>query len=229
MVFDPRTAYQDIADARRYDRIRFSSLSGRVLQRFELYALQRILRCFTAGAVVLDAPCGTGRHMPLFVRSALAPIGGDISRAMLSVARERMATSQARDRFLLLDVVQTPFADGSVDAVFSIRFLPHLSPAERILVLQEFYRISRRWVVISLSISSPWHRIRRRIKTLLRDPQGISGGYPATALEIASELEQAGLHEVGRYRVFPVLSGQLLLVCEKGLPGPGLGTSLIRH
>src|SRR5262245_51819101 len=99
MAFNPRTAYQDSARARRYDQIRFGSVWGRFFQLAERRALRRIGRRFPKGAVILDAPCGTGRHLPIYVGLGLVPIGGDISGAMLGVACERMAASNARPRF----------------------------------------------------------------------------------------------------------------------------------
>jgi ubiquinone/menaquinone biosynthesis C-methylase UbiE len=220
MVFNPRTAYQDIGEARRYDHDRFGSLSGRLFQLAEGYALRRIGRRLPGGAVILDAPCGTGRLMPIFIRLGLVPIGGDISGAMLRVARERVAASHAQERFSLMDLIRIPLADESVDAVFSIRFLPHIAPAERVLMLQEFGRITRRWVVISLSFSSPLHRMRRRIRALFRrGARTVLVGYPADNRAIATQLRQAGLHEVRRLWTVPVLSGQLLLVCVKTQAG----------
>ncbi len=213
MSFDVRTEYQDSETAQDYDRKRFSSLSGRVFQWAESRALERVLRMLPRGTWILDAPCGTGRLMPLFLEHGFRVIGADISAEMIAVARRRMARWNGRVQFSRMDFLQIPLSDGCVAATFSIRFLPHLPPTERLQMLCEFCRVSRRWVVISLSLSTPWHRLRRRIKARLGCWKPVR--HPVTRGGIAEELHKAGLREVRRLWTFPVLSEQILIVCEK--------------
>jgi ubiquinone/menaquinone biosynthesis C-methylase UbiE len=213
MTFDVRTEYQDVHEAEQYDARRFRSLSGRIFQWAERRALRRALRHVPAGAHLLDAPCGTGRLMDLFLAHGRRVTGADISAEMIAVARRRTARWNGRVGFTRMDFAQMPLGPGTVDAVLCVRFLPHLAPAERVEVLREFSRVSRRWVVLTLSISTPWHRLRRAIKALLGHWKPVR--HPATPGAIAAELQAAGLREVRRLHTFPVLSEEIVLVCEK--------------
>jgi hypothetical protein len=80
-------------------------------------------------------------------------------------------------------------------------------------MLRELARVSRRWVVLTLSISTPWHRLRRAIKAWLGHWKPVR--HPATSRAIARELAAAGLREVRRFHTCPVLSEEIVLVCER--------------
>ena len=172
MNFDPRTEYQDTQTAEEYDRRRFTSFSGRLFQLCERRALERVLSSVTLGSLLVDAPCGTGRLMPLYLSKGFRVLGVDISREMIHVARRRTASWKGKANFSRLDFARIPLATDSVDAVFCIRFLPHFPPEERIEMLREFSRIARERVVISLSISNGWMRFRRKLN--LRSKTAIS-------------------------------------------------------
>jgi ubiquinone/menaquinone biosynthesis C-methylase UbiE len=212
MSVELRTEYQDAEVAENYDRARFSSLSGRIFQWAERRALQRVLRALPSQGSILDAPCGTGRLMPLFLDRGWRTMGVDISGEMIAVARRRTAGWNGLTSFCRSDFLDIPLADRSVTATFSIRFLVHIAPNERVSMLREFRRVSRRAVVISVSLSTPWHRLRRRIKAWLGHPMPVR--YPVSSAALAEELHHAGLREVARFWTFPLLSEQLLVICE---------------
>ena len=213
MSFDPRTHYQDVGAAERYDDERFRSLSGRIFQWADKRSILNVIKGLAPGAMILDAPCGTGRISRLFLENGLKVIGGDISGQMMAVARKRTGGVKGEITFCRMDLTRLPLRDGAVTGAFSIRFLPHIPPAERILMLGELRRISRQWVVISVSISNPWHRLRRKIRDSLGLPKPVR--YPVTLREIETELHQAGLSIVRKAWTFPILSEQLLLICKK--------------
>jgi ubiquinone/menaquinone biosynthesis C-methylase UbiE len=213
MSFDPRTEYQDIGTAETYDQKRFSSLSGRIFQWSERRVLERIAQTLPAGSIVMDAPCGTGRLSTLYLSNGCTTLGADISGEMIQVARRRTAGWAGQVHFGRMDFVQLPLADHSVDAVFSIRFLPHFPPEERVRMLREFSRVSRKRVVISLSISNPWMRFRRRIKEWLGHDKPVR--HPVTLDSIRAELKRAGLKEVARFWTVPFLSEQVIFLCER--------------
>jgi ubiquinone/menaquinone biosynthesis C-methylase UbiE len=213
MTFDPRTEYQDLETAEQYDGKRFNSVSGRLFQWAERRVLQHITKRLSPGALVLDAPCGTGRLLPLYLSEGFRILGVDISGEMIQVARRRTAQWNGRTNFSRMDFVQIPLIDSSVDTVFSIRFLPHFSPPERVRMLREFCRVSRDRVVISLSVSNSWMRFRRKIKEWLGHDKPVRN--PVTLESMHAELKQAGLREVERFWTVPVLSEQIIVVCEK--------------
>jgi SAM-dependent methyltransferase len=149
----------------------------------------------------------------LFLEKGLKVIGGDISGQMMAVARKRTGEIKGDIAFCRMDLTGLPLQDSAVASAFSIRFLPHIPPAERVLMLRELRRVTRKWVVISVSVSSPWHRLRRKIRDWLGLPKSVR--YPATLREIEAELQQSGLTAVRKIWTFPILSEQLLLVCQR--------------
>jgi ubiquinone/menaquinone biosynthesis C-methylase UbiE len=213
MSFDPRSHYQNTGAAERYDDVRFRSLSGRVFQWADRKSMLAVIADLNPGMIVLDAPCGTGRMSRLFLEKGLKVIGGDISGQMMAVARKRTGEIKGDIAFCRMDLTGLPLQDSAVASAFSIRFLPHIPPAERVLMLRELRRVTRKWVVISVSVSSPWHRLRRKIRDWLGLPKSVR--YPATLREIEAELQQSGLTAVRKIWTFPILSEQLLLVCQR--------------
>ncbi len=213
MSFDPRSHYQNTGAAERYDDVRFRSMSGRVFQWADRKSLLAVIADLNPGMIVLDAPCGTGRMSRLFLEKGLKVIGGDISGQMMAVARKRTGEIKGDIAFCRMDLTGLPLQDSAVASAFSIRFLPHIPPAERVLMLRELRRVTRKWVVISVSVSSPWHRLRRKIRDWLGLPKSVR--YPATLREIEAELQQSGLTAVRKIWTFPILSEQLLLVCQR--------------
>src|ERR1044071_1606257 len=196
MSFNPRTDYQDRQTAEEYDTRRFTTFSGRLFQWCERRVLQRVLSRLAPGSLLVDAPCGTGRLLPLYLINGFRVLGVDISQEMIDVARRRTMSWNGRASFSRMDFAEVPLSDGSVDTVFSIRFLPHFSPDERIQMLREFSRIARNRVVISLSISNRWMRFRRQIKDWLGHDKPVRN--PVTAAAMKRELKQASLREIER-------------------------------
>src|ERR1051325_9747929 len=202
MTFDPRTEYQDQETAEEYDKRRFSSLSGRLFQWCEKRVLRGVLRTLPPGSLLLDAPCGTGRLLPLYLSNGFRVLGVDISQEMIQVARQRTVNWKGRAAFSRMDFTNVSLPDASVDTVFSIRFLPHFPPSERVQMLREFSRIARQYVVISLSLSNYWMRARRRIKNWLGHDRPVRN--PVTILALQQELKAAGLLELKRLWIGPV-------------------------
>jgi ubiquinone/menaquinone biosynthesis C-methylase UbiE len=213
MSFDPNKHYQDPEVAERYDTERFTSLSGRVFQWAERRAIQQILASLPPQTRVLDGPCGTGRLSDLLVRRGWKTIACDVSGEMLAVARRRCRPWSDSMSFCRMDFLEIGLVDRAVTAVFTIRFLVHIAPDDRVRMLREFRRITDRWVVMSMSLSTPWHRLRRRIKRWLGHPKPVR--HPVTNHALAEELRQAGLREVRRVWTFPMLSEEVLVVCER--------------
>jgi ubiquinone/menaquinone biosynthesis C-methylase UbiE len=213
MSFDPRRDYQDFEVAEQYDAERFSSLSGKVFQWAERRAIERIVASLPDKARVLDLPCGTGRLSDLLVRRGWKTIACDVSGEMLAVARKRSVQLGHSISFFRTDCLQMGVGEGAVSAVFSIRFLVHIAPEERVKMLREFRRVTERWVVMSMSLSTPWHRFRRRLKGWLGHPKPVR--FPVTSRALGEELRLAGLREVRRVWTFPILSEQVLVVCER--------------
>ena len=213
MSFDPQTHYQNDRIARGYDRERFSSLAGRVFQSAELKTLARLLRHLPSGASLLDVPCGTGRVARALLDWGFRVTAADISHEMIQVAKSRIVKGGGELLASRGSADALPFAGESFDAVLSIRFLPHIASESRREMLKEMARVSRRWVFFSNSYSDSWHRRRRAIKHWLGHQAPTR--FPVTERELEAELKAARLREVKRLWTFPLLSEEILVLCEK--------------
>jgi SAM-dependent methyltransferase len=94
------------------------------------------------GDLALDLGCGNGRHAELLAARAARVVGVDLSRAVLSVARDR-----ARKRGYALATVQAdatilPVAPRTVDAAVYVAAIHHLPDrAQRVGSLDELARV----------------------------------------------------------------------------------------
>lgn len=207
--------YLDQRVARSYDRDRFGHWAGRLLHALEMRALARILavvRRAVASPRVLDVPCGTGRITQFLLEKGFVVVGADVSCSMLEVAREKCAAFGDRVSFRPLDLERLDLPDTSFDLITCIRLFHHLGTDDRARVLRELARVSRRFVAVNVSFSSPYYRLRRRWKRRLG--QGVSAAS-STWQEIASEAAAAGLRLRSHRFVARWLSEDLVLLLEK--------------
>ncbi len=88
------------------------------------------------GERILDAGCGTGRHLGPLVSVGSDPVGVDFSSGMLDVARRNHPEAD----LALADLQKPlPFGDGRFDAVLCALIGEHLD--ELPLVLREMHRV----------------------------------------------------------------------------------------
>lgn len=207
--------YQDRSVAQTYDHERFSSVVGRMFDRIEKRALASLLRRVTdeiPDPSVLDIPCGTGRITEFLLQRGLTVVGGDISHEMMAVAKEKCSPFSPRVSWRRLDLERLEVDDNSTDLVTCIRLFHHLESDARGSILRELARVTRRFVLVNVSFSSPWYRMRRRIKRALG--QGVST-TSSTRAEILQEVSRAGLQVEARRFVWPLLSEDLVLLLRK--------------
>ena len=90
-----------------------------------------------------------------------------------------------------------PFGDGSVDAVFAVRFLFHLDREGRRNVLAEMRRVSRRWLLVDMRHRYNFRYVGWRIRRALGLLPEMQFRFSRADLE--TELSEAGLRLVGIY------------------------------
>jgi SAM-dependent methyltransferase len=122
------------------------------------------------GALVLDLACGGGRYLTSLDRAGAVPVGLDLSRALLEVAR-----AGGRGMLLRGDMRALPLRDGSADGVISMftSFGYFSRMADERAVLEEICRCLRPggWFVLDYMNSSMVRRSleaesRRRVGEL---------------------------------------------------------------
>ena len=213
MQWDPTTHYKDVAVAERYDRERFSRLTGRIFDRLEKRALRRAFAGVPRSSLVLDLPCGTGRLAETLLEQGFRVVGVDISPAMLAVASRKLQRFDDRFDTLVSDVHDLArTSSGAYDVALCARVLMHFPLDEQIVFLKSVATLTKGTVVFSQSLSTPYQRTRRRIKKLLRN--AAPAGYPITEMQLKQLLQGAGLREVRRLRLSRLLSEAVCVVTE---------------
>lgn len=115
-------------------------------------AIAAFVASMAPGAVVADAPCGTGRALPFVISAGHAYRGADISADMLAEARKKV-TEGADVQLDVADARKLPWADGSCDYLLSFKFLKWLPSDDLVLqVLREYRRVCKGQALINVKL-----------------------------------------------------------------------------
>ena len=213
MDWDPINHYKDVAVAERYDQERFSGLPGRVFNALEQRALRRALARIPRSLTVMDLPCGTGRLAETLLGEGFQVVGVDISAAMLAVAERKLKRYGSSFQTRVGDVRELARVESATyDVALCARVLMHFPLQQQIEFLGSVATLTKGTVVFSQSLSTPYQRMRRRIKKLLGNPPPAM--YPITESQLRSLLKGAGLREVRRFRISRPISEGMFVVAE---------------
>jgi 2-polyprenyl-3-methyl-5-hydroxy-6-metoxy-1,4-benzoquinol methylase len=211
--WDPTTHYKDTEVAERYDRERFTSPAGRAFNTLEKSCLRRACRDLSRTATFVDVPCGTGRLAEVLLEQGFHVTGVDISAAMLDVAKRKLGHYNERFETKVANVADLADAEPKqYDVALCARVLMHFPLAEQVAFLKSVARLARRRVIFNQSLSSPYHRFRRRVKKLIGNQP--PAAYSITERELATLLDGAHLREVRRVRPLPLVSEAIYVVAE---------------
>lgn len=190
--------YRDPAVAADYDSWRYETPRGRRRNRRDLAAIGRAVdEAARRGDPVrnaLDLPCGTGRLVPLLRERGIRAAGADISLEMMRVARRKFGPSPP---LFQCSAEAIPCRDGSLDAVFAVRFLFHLDRDARRKVLAEMRRVARRWLIVDVRHRYNFRHLGWRIRRAVGLLPVMQFRFSKADLE--AELSEAGLRLVGIY------------------------------
>lgn len=213
MNWDPITHYQEIAIAERYDRDRFSSISGRIFNALEKACIRKAFRQIFPAATIVDVPCGTGRFAEVLLEQGFRVVGVDISSAMLEVARRKLKRFEGRFETRVADVRDFAKREKKrYDVALCARVLMHFPLADQIVFLRSVADLTKDKVIFTQSLSTPYQRLRRHIKRLLRNqPPAL---YPITEAQLSTLLAGAGLKEVDRLRPMALLTEAVYVIAE---------------
>lgn len=203
---------KDIAE--KYDEQRFSSFSGRLFNGLEKHCIAKLIRFLKKKysiKSILDIPCGTGRITELAAKERLTVSGADISEEMIKVAQKRLSGFE-NVTYQITDIKNMAYPDNYFDCVICIRLFHHLDFNDRVAILKELTRVTKSYVIMNISFSSPWYRLRRRLKRMIGQHHSLTA---VANKDLMRDLKECGLLEVKRKFVLPVISEDLILVLRK--------------
>lgn len=188
-----RKAYLDHDTVARYERDRFSGIMGRYRYRREQTAVRGVIQMLPPDLAVLDCPSGVGRWWPTLADRASGITALDVSPAMVAASQERISDVAVPVTTILGVAEGIPMDNGSVDLVFSHALTKHLPVLAQHRVLQEFARVTRKWVISSFSLVQPiTYAVWRR--------RSFKDSYPLLPEQLTDFAKDAGLEIVLRRR-----------------------------
>jgi ubiquinone/menaquinone biosynthesis C-methylase UbiE len=144
----------------------------------------------------LDAPCGGGRMSMLLHSHGFQVTAGDLSPAMLSIARER--TAGLGINVVPADIEKLAFKDQEFDVALCFRLFQHFPNADiRRRAIFELCRVSRSRVM--LSYFTPWSftALKRWVETTFLRKRRTK--YHNTLGEIRGYFDEAGFELVADF------------------------------
>ncbi|NIE74948.1 class I SAM-dependent methyltransferase [Pantoea sp. Tr-811] len=173
--------------------------------------------------LVLDLPCGAGRFWPLLAEKPnRVIIGADNSEHMLETARAAQPPQVvARVRPLQTSAFDIDLPDNAVDSIFCMRLFHHIGEAaHRKTILDEFQRVTRDSVILSLWVDGNFKAWRRKKLEHKRNAKAEQGSYqnrfvlPAETVE--AEFQAAGFRIQERLDFLPFYAMWRVYVLRKG-------------
>ncbi|MFA5197461.1 MAG: methyltransferase domain-containing protein [Patescibacteria group bacterium] len=129
LVNKTRDDYNKVAD--HFSSTRYAFNWSRVAKTIEKMQIK-------PGSKVLDLGCGNGRVIDVLKKYSVVYTGLDISKNLIKLAQKKYP----EERFIVGDLLKTPFSDKEFDCVLSLATLHHIPSSEqRLNALKEIYRI----------------------------------------------------------------------------------------
>jgi ubiquinone/menaquinone biosynthesis C-methylase UbiE len=208
--------------AASYDEHRFSGALGHLKNWRDQRLVEKAVR--HAGHVqrILDVPCGTGRLVRSLASRVPHSVGADVSLDMIESSRLHHFVKNGPKgllEYVQCDARYLPFSNDCFDVVLSGRFLHHLfrlPKSDRLGVMREFARVSRRWVLGDFNIQYGLKYYMNRVRSILKGKPLKSERM--TASKVFEELTEAGLRVERVYPISWVASEKWYILCRKEHP-----------
>ena len=150
------------------------------------------------GERILDAGCGTGRHLKLLMDAGAKTIGLDFSQGMLEVARR----NHPEALLVRADLQQSlPFSSGRFDALLCALIGEHLG--ELRVVFREMRGVLKQAGRLVFSVYHPELAASGKEANFMRD--GVEyrlGAYRHTVADYQSILEDAGFRSIVKHEFY---------------------------
>lgn len=192
--------------AKKYYR-KHQGLRRYLFTLIERWMAARALRIAGRPKTILDLPCGFGRFWPtLIANGATQIIAADKSAGMLQTAQEvNPPEVLSKIQCMPSTATEIDLPDKSVDCIFCMRLLHHISDKNyRLAIYRSFQRVARETVVISL-----WSQKSARFQRTTLPPdvdlREVNRHF-FDAEEIEAEFKEAGFQIKGYTEAVPYFS-----------------------
>jgi ubiquinone/menaquinone biosynthesis C-methylase UbiE len=187
-----RSRLQDKTAAAKYSD-RFESGSRKRVDLREQKAVKLILSGLPGVKVILDVPCGAGRFAGTLGEGGRKLIAIDVAQEVLAHASERAKKAGVKAELHQGDASKLPLSNQSVDCAFSNRLLHHiLDRKERVKILGELHRVSRRFAIVSFFDYHSFGFVRR-FRKAIKGRKPPYEGQP-TFEQFTAEVNEAGFN-----------------------------------
>lgn len=132
-----------------HQAIRTKRFLGLFIAQVEAAAVRRLLSGFE-GNLIVDAPCGSGKIIPMLYKENLLAVGIDSSREML-----KRCPRIPNLGLIQGDIRCLPIQDESAKIVLCNRFLHRIPPMYHKETLREISRVSSEYAVLYFAIRTP--------------------------------------------------------------------------
>ncbi len=182
--------------------------------RAELRLVERAFALIPKGARVLDVPCGGGRVTVHLAKRGYRVSSGDLSDAMLKIARESVAKAKLECEVTKQDIEKLGFSDRAFDAIISFRLFHHFpNPEIRQRAVKELCRVAGKWVALSYFSPVSVTSIKRKIRAAMGGRR--SEKHPTPLSEVAAYFEQCGFRLVKDFAQLPLVHTLHVAVFER--------------
>jgi SAM-dependent methyltransferase len=203
-----RTKY-DRAAAEKYQRRK----EGK--NRAEMRLVDRAFATIPKSARVLDVPCGGGRVTIHLAKRGYQVSSGDLSEAMLDIAREGIAQAGLAADVQCQDIEKLTYPDQAFDAVICFRLFHHFPNADiRRRTVTELCRVAKQWVALSYFSPASVTSIKRKLRAAMGRRRS---EHHATSLsEVSGYFERCGFRLVKDFAQMPLVHTMHLALFARG-------------
>jgi len=134
-------------DAKTYEKRRFRQ-GGKLVHEVEMNILLRLLNPCSQD-LILDVGGGTGRFERMARKFGCSIVSCDLTKEMLEIAKEN-----TKAFLVLTDAFRLPFKNNTFDKCVSLRLFFHFSDEEKMQILEEIIRVTKRKGLIVFDLLS---------------------------------------------------------------------------
>lgn len=191
-----------------------SNFDAKLIAKYEIKTIEKLIKKISPLDLILDIPCGTGKLAKTLLTSGKV-IAADISESMIELARTDYELHDNFVGFTCADATNLDFKDNMFDCVVCLRLMQRVPSEIRKSMLNEFNRVCKRYLLISYGYTSLFQSIRIKMLTRINSKNPVP--CATKIADIESELELCGWMIKEKKLVLPLLSSEIIYLCEKNI------------